>query len=707
MSCPRCDGPATTEALREFGGVCAKCLLEFAAERDAPAFPGLEIERVLGEGGMGVVYKAVQKQLGRTVALKVLSPALASDPSFVERFTREARALAQLSHPNIVAVHESGVHDGVPYLVMEYVEGTPLRKLLAAGKLTPERALEVVPQICDALAYAHAHGVVHRDVKPENILVDREGRVKIADFGLAKLATVDETRLTRTRMLMGTPNYMAPEQIENPSTVDHRADIYSLGVVFYEMLTGELPLGRFKAPSEKAAVDARLDPVVLRSLEKDPGDRYQQAGDVKDEVTRVRAGAPTAAPLPAPKEPSDLVRACKVILILALIALVLPVALPAPVGKIVQLVAGALFIATLALSVLTLGWLLWQRGRRRGMGTVLTAMIISLLALSTLFIFLTVPSAPARPAPAWTVAPPPVPAVPVRLAQVWPDAAELPSGLTFRSQHEGADALKAAKLPEELLADVDEARYAVLQPGDAEILALRFKTKPLEELWSAKPILEVSSSRWPRSSWNGDRIKIWVGHGKFDIMSASVVRLSEAVSTRLKDPRSAPARPRYSTFRPIAHKAPFSIAATWPTAEDLKGLAKERESRAGAALYEAGLPEAMLADLAEVRRCLFLEGGLELLGLEFKAEIPPRRNENRRPQGPLRPNHARRGRDRGDRVQVGIGPAEVGVGVAPGLRSEPARRHPRLRRTLDLPAQPRREACRLGGTPALPPDPRA
>ncbi|HEX7899669.1 MAG TPA: serine/threonine-protein kinase [Planctomycetota bacterium] len=292
MNCPRCDAPAKTETLRELGGVCEKCLLDFAAEKDAPAFPNLKILRTLGEGGMGVVYEAEQTALGRKVALKVLSPALASDPSFVERFTREAKALAQLTHPNIVGIHEFGVHDGVPYLVMEYVDGVSLRNILK--KLDSVRALEIVPQICDALAYAHSRGVVHRDIKPENILLDRQGRVKIADFGLAKLAEPDQTRITRTNVVMGTPHYMAPEQMESPNTVDHRADLFSLGVVFYEMLTGELPLGRFKAPSERADVDRRLDPVVLKSLERAPADRWQSADAMKERVTRLEAVPPPA-----------------------------------------------------------------------------------------------------------------------------------------------------------------------------------------------------------------------------------------------------------------------------------------------------------------------------------------------------------------------------------------------------------------------------
>jgi tRNA A-37 threonylcarbamoyl transferase component Bud32 len=320
MSCPRCNGPANEETLREFGGVCPKCLLHFSEEQDAPAFPNLEIIEMVGQGGMGVVYKARQKNLDRIVALKVLSPQLSDDPEFVERFTREAKALAQLNHPNIVAIYDSGIHDHVPYLVMEYVDGTPLRNVLASGKLTSDKALEVIPQICDALQYAHANGIVHRDIKPENILIDRQGRVKIADFGLAKLSA-EQSRLTQSGFVMGTPRYMAPEQFEPSGRVDHRADIYSLGVVFYEMLTGEVPMGRFKPPSAKADVDRRLDPVVLKSLEREPEDRYQSAGEVKDEVAGIhakKAWRPPAARPPRPAEPLSLRKAASIVAIIGL-----------------------------------------------------------------------------------------------------------------------------------------------------------------------------------------------------------------------------------------------------------------------------------------------------------------------------------------------------------------------------------------------------
>ena len=276
----------------------------------APHFPGLEILELVGRGGMGVVYKARHKQLDRLVALKILLPKIAQDRDFAERFTREARAMALLSHPHIVTVYDFG-HTSAPlassgkgtasdargeeplfYFVMEFVDGLTLRQLLDADTLAPQEALAIVPQICEALQYAHDKGVVHRDIKPENILMDRSGQVKIADFGLAKLVgrkakDVDFT-LTGAGQVMGTPHYMAPEQLEHPQSVDHRADIYSLGVVFYQMLTGELPLGRFAPPSRKVQVDVRLDEVVLRALERDPDRRYQQASEVKTEVDTIR-----------------------------------------------------------------------------------------------------------------------------------------------------------------------------------------------------------------------------------------------------------------------------------------------------------------------------------------------------------------------------------------------------------------------------------
>jgi tRNA A-37 threonylcarbamoyl transferase component Bud32 len=310
LLCPECGTVLPGDAPE---GLCPQCLLKGVissthnAARSAAAeatgaysspaaalhvaelaglFPQLEMIELIGQGGMGAVYKARQPTLDRLVAVKVLPPDAGRDPAFAERFNREARALARLGHPNIVAVHDVCRAGDLYYFVMEYVDGVNLRQVLRDGQLTPEQALRIVPQICDALQYAHEEGVVHRDIKPENILLDRKGRVKIADFGLAKLLGRDTGNFTLTgsRQVMGTLYYMAPEQVERPLEVDHRADIYSLGVVFYEMLTGQLPVGRFPMPSEKAGTDAFLDEVVLHALEREPARRYQHAGDVKTDV---------------------------------------------------------------------------------------------------------------------------------------------------------------------------------------------------------------------------------------------------------------------------------------------------------------------------------------------------------------------------------------------------------------------------------------
>ena len=289
-----------------------------------PLFPQLDILELIGQGGMGAVYKARQKELERVVALKILPPGIGKDAAFAGRFAREAKALARLNHPGIVTLYEFGKVDLAPdpapdpapsspgpqpplyYFLMEFVDGVNLRQLLSARHIAPREALAVVPQICDALQYAHDAGIVHRDIKPENILLDRRGRVKVADFGLAKLVgTVAERSaehpfgtalaaspnepsrclalpdLTGTGKIMGTPQYMAPEQVEHPAEVDHRADIYALGVVFYQMLTGELPGKQIEPPSKKVQIDVRLDEIVLRAMEKNPELRYQQVSDIK------------------------------------------------------------------------------------------------------------------------------------------------------------------------------------------------------------------------------------------------------------------------------------------------------------------------------------------------------------------------------------------------------------------------------------------
>jgi tRNA A-37 threonylcarbamoyl transferase component Bud32 len=319
-SCPKCGAALPSAAT---AGLCPRCLMAeamvptqpdaeaagarttLAPEELAPHFPQLEILECLGRGGMGVVYKARQKTLNRFVALKLLAPERVREPKFAERFTREAQALAALNHPNIVTIHDFGQAGGFYFLLMEYVDGVNLRQLLRARKFTPEEALAIVPPLCDALQFAHDRGIVHRDIKPENLLLDKEGRVKVADFGIAKMLGGEEGRAASplaavpenaTQSSVGTPGYSAPEQTTDPQRVDSRADIYSLGVVFYEMLTGELPGQRLEPPSRKVQIDVRLDEVVLHALEKNPDLRYQQVSEVKTMVETIVSSGSAAAP---------------------------------------------------------------------------------------------------------------------------------------------------------------------------------------------------------------------------------------------------------------------------------------------------------------------------------------------------------------------------------------------------------------------------
>ncbi len=287
--------PEYAAAIREALGIQAGNSRGFeppSLEQIGKLFPALEITELLGAGGMGAVYKARQKGLDRIVALKILPEELGHDVKFALRFTREARTLARLNHPNIVSVFEFGNVEDIYFFLMEYVDGSTLRDVVRSGQLAPEQALAIVPHLCDALQYAHDQAVVHRDIKPENILLAKDGSVKIADFGLSRIvgnenqatAQTAQTRLTQAHQVLGTPRYMAPEQLEGSHGVDHRADIYSLGVVFYEMLTGELPIGRFEAPSQKVQIDVRLDEVVLRTLQQEPQRRYQAASEIKSDL---------------------------------------------------------------------------------------------------------------------------------------------------------------------------------------------------------------------------------------------------------------------------------------------------------------------------------------------------------------------------------------------------------------------------------------
>lgn len=317
--CPHCRNAIPDSAPE---GLCPRCVLSSAAtpagsapaptllrdhgappaiETLAAAFPHLEILSLVGSGGMGFVYHARERASSRPIALKILRAHLAGDPAFAERFQREAQTLARLDHPNIVRILGHGQSGDFCHLTMEYVDGANLDEAMRADRFTPQQAVKIVSIICDALHYAHQHRVSHRDIKPGNILIDTQGHVKIADFGIAKLlhAVSDDApnpNLTLTGQALGTPHYMAPEQIERPERVDHRADIYSLGVVFYELLTGELPLGRFPGPSTKIDLDPRIDDILFRALAKEPALRQQSARQLREELDSLSHPAPGELP---------------------------------------------------------------------------------------------------------------------------------------------------------------------------------------------------------------------------------------------------------------------------------------------------------------------------------------------------------------------------------------------------------------------------
>ncbi len=265
---------------------------------------GFRIEELIGRGGMGTVYRATQLSLSRSVALKILPETLLGDAHFRERFHREAEVLSKLTHPNIVTVFERGEVDGRPFLVMEFVEGTNLREVLRQGPLPQAEALQMLSSLLAALEHAHRHGIVHRDIKPENILLTRNSVPKVADFGLSRMLGPEElTRLTRSHLMLGTYEYMAPEQREHAKEADERSDLYATGVVLYEMLLGELPIGRFELPSQKRPdeCDRRVDAIIERSLDKNPDRRFQRASEMGDAVSAILERPQPEPPLAQPE----------------------------------------------------------------------------------------------------------------------------------------------------------------------------------------------------------------------------------------------------------------------------------------------------------------------------------------------------------------------------------------------------------------------
>lgn len=266
--------------------------------------PQYQFISLLGRGGMGAVYKAVQVSLDRPVAIKVLPGDLVMDEDvqFAERFKNEARTMARMNHPSIVNVFDFGeTQTGLLYIVMEFINGTDVAQLiLSQGRLTPEYALAITEHVCDALNYAHRSGIVHRDIKPANILINMEGAVKVADFGLAKANDAAVSGgLTKTNMAMGTPDFVAPEAFIPGFALDGRADLYAIGVMLYQMLTGEVPRGMWTMPSQRIGSDPRFDAVIAKAMQTDRELRYQTASEIHQDLHSI-----LTTPLGIPQQPA-------------------------------------------------------------------------------------------------------------------------------------------------------------------------------------------------------------------------------------------------------------------------------------------------------------------------------------------------------------------------------------------------------------------
>jgi serine/threonine protein kinase len=317
-NCSKCSLPLNN-------GLCEVCLFRMATELPSQrmvagdahhpsieelnsSFPQFKIQRLIGRGGMGMIYHARQTNLDRDVAIKIIDRRFPRDSEFFDRFEREAKALAKLTHPNVVTIFDFGhTSSGQAYLVMEYVHGLNLREAMEALSIEKTEAISIVKQVCNALQYAHAKGVVHRDIKPENILLGEDGTVKIADFGIARVIETDEkSRLTATQQVLGTFHYLAPEQMDSPEEVNHRVDIYALGVILYELLTRKLPIGNFELPSHLVAnLDRRLDDIVLKTLHRRPTARFQSAEELRNAIEQLEVASsvepsslPVIEPLP-------------------------------------------------------------------------------------------------------------------------------------------------------------------------------------------------------------------------------------------------------------------------------------------------------------------------------------------------------------------------------------------------------------------------
>lgn len=330
-SCPQCHADFSAEELDLENPVCPVCGEPFGGKeslgeenneteehdplKNAPKIDGFEIIRHIGRGGMGDVWEAKQNVLGRKVAIKVLAKNLSHSEHFLARFTREAYTLGRLQHPGIVSIHDfRSSPDGLCCIIMEFVEGPKrgesitLFDLLLRKELTPERIRFLILEILQALQYAHEEGVIHRDIKPTNVLIDRYGRVKVVDFGIAAMPSdPNRKQLTYVGGPLGTAEYMAPEQTEDATQADHRADLYAVGVVLYELLTGTRPRGLFAMPSKvKSGIDPAWDSVVSKALQSDREQRFANASDMIATIQSIGTSHPDSSVTPSSTPVSEL-----------------------------------------------------------------------------------------------------------------------------------------------------------------------------------------------------------------------------------------------------------------------------------------------------------------------------------------------------------------------------------------------------------------